>query len=434
MIEIQCTSCHTRYRIDERVLPDDTPTFKCSRCGHVFTAEPVPGRARRSASAPRTRIAATAARREPARAPEAEPEARDEPQPAAEASGETETAAPIQAQPVAPPPPEPEGEQRMEDAHSQRPPTDELLNRPFSHDNESADPAENLSFDFSDDSATRADDAEDASAPAIDDDDDGWQVGEPAPEPDAAPPAPRVNHLIAEPAAPPRIEPAPVRVVRAPQRVTPPPQFSMPAARPLAADRDFIPDDVAYIEPRGSTHSSGWFLGLFFAIVLGFSVLTMGICGEPQASARALSQLPLIGAHFARPIVPAMLVALHEVHADYRPLKGGQTALVVSGTAQNVGSTPLHAVLIAVDLLDGAQHQIAAQAAWCGNNLSTRMIGEMTPREIEFLERLDPQKNFVLEQSHTAPFLLVFINPPPRIANLRISVAKAAPPDAAPHG
>src|SRR6202158_4676485 len=46
MIEIQCTSCHTRYRIDERVLPDDTPTFKCSRCGHVFNADPVPAKHR----------------------------------------------------------------------------------------------------------------------------------------------------------------------------------------------------------------------------------------------------------------------------------------------------------------------------------------------------------------------------------------------------
>src|ERR1700688_4009257 len=46
MIEIQCTSCHTRYRIDERVLPDDTPTFKCSRCGHVFNADPVPAKVR----------------------------------------------------------------------------------------------------------------------------------------------------------------------------------------------------------------------------------------------------------------------------------------------------------------------------------------------------------------------------------------------------
>ena len=49
MIEIQCTSCHTRYRIDERVLPDDTPTFKCSRCGHVFNADAVPTRARKAA-------------------------------------------------------------------------------------------------------------------------------------------------------------------------------------------------------------------------------------------------------------------------------------------------------------------------------------------------------------------------------------------------
>src|SRR5579863_7593364 len=51
MIEIQCTSCHTRYRIDERVLPDDTPTFKCSRCGHVFNADPVPAKVRKPAPA-----------------------------------------------------------------------------------------------------------------------------------------------------------------------------------------------------------------------------------------------------------------------------------------------------------------------------------------------------------------------------------------------
>src|SRR6185437_11550200 len=48
MIEIQCTSCQTRYRIDERILPEDTPTFKCSRCGHVFSAEPRQKPARRA--------------------------------------------------------------------------------------------------------------------------------------------------------------------------------------------------------------------------------------------------------------------------------------------------------------------------------------------------------------------------------------------------
>src|SRR5208337_3169142 len=40
MIEVQCPSCQTRYRIDESVLPPDSPTFKCSRCGHVFSGDP----------------------------------------------------------------------------------------------------------------------------------------------------------------------------------------------------------------------------------------------------------------------------------------------------------------------------------------------------------------------------------------------------------
>ena len=59
MIEIQCTSCQTRYRIDERILPEDTPTFKCSRCGHVFSAEPRQ-KASRRASAESARGAAMA--------------------------------------------------------------------------------------------------------------------------------------------------------------------------------------------------------------------------------------------------------------------------------------------------------------------------------------------------------------------------------------
>ena len=64
MIEIQCTSCQTRYRIDERILPEDTPTFKCSRCGHVFSAEPRQKSPRRaSAEGARGAAAAKAARR-----------------------------------------------------------------------------------------------------------------------------------------------------------------------------------------------------------------------------------------------------------------------------------------------------------------------------------------------------------------------------------
>jgi predicted Zn finger-like uncharacterized protein len=422
MIEIQCTSCHTRYRIDERVLPDDTPTFKCSRCGHVFNAQP---------AAPREKKPARGA----VRAIPRQSVGDDEPAPA-----------PIRDEPVeempasAAPEPEPPAAQP---AHVQEPaaegsPTEEFLNRSFQHSREDDDGGENLSFDFSDEN----DDASAGDPPQVEIPTEvaepQWQVGEP--EEDPAPMRARAE----EPAyvQPPRPEPryragdfamdeppAPAREFNAA-----PQKFAAGAgamARSFSAERESLPDDVAYIAARARTHNSGTLLLMFFAVAVFFGAASTVICGTPIASARALAGFPLIGSHFTRPIVPATLVALRGVSASYQEIKNGEPALVITGTAENVGHTPLHAILLSIDLLDGGQRQLGAQAAYIGNGLSPKMIGEMTPREIDFLQRLDPQKSFVVPPSGSAPFAIVFIKPPQRVAHLRIQVSKASPAPAA---
>jgi len=164
---------------------------------------------------------------------------------------------------------------------------------------------------------------------------------------------------------------------------------------------------------------------MFFAIAIAFVATSSLICSEPVASARLLGETAHIGPYFARPIVPAMLVALHDVHSEYRTLKGGQVALVITGTAQNVGGRRLHLVQIGADLIGGGAHSIARQSVYCGNELSAKMLGEMTPREIEFSQGLSPQKSFEMEPSSAAPFLMVFVNPPAGAGNLRLSVTNA---------
>ncbi len=412
MIEIQCTSCHTRYRIDERVLPDETPTFKCSRCGHVFNAEAI---------APRPKKASV---HDIASAP------------ARSNRSEAAQSAPKPAQPAlppSPPAPAPQTDPEPDASAAVSPATEELINRPFQHETSEPDAGENLSFDFSDE-GTLADTAEAAESTEVSvRDEDEWQVGEP-PE----------DFTLSEGSLPsgrvaPRIAVRPDARAEKPRRAADgdadderfaEPRFASAApSRSASVGRghraDELPDDVAYIEARGAVHSAGSFIGLFFLVAVAFGLASMVICGEPIASARMLSQMPGIGARFTRPIVPAMLVALHDVRAAYAPLKGGATALVISGTAENLGNDPLHDILIAVDLLDGAQRQIAGKASYCGNGLSQKMIGEMTPREIEFLERLDPQRNFAVSAMGSAPFLMVFIDPPRQTAAFRISVAKA---------
>ncbi len=73
------------------------------------------------------------------------------------------------------------------------------------------------------------------------------------------------------------------------------------------------------------------------------------------------------------------------------------------------------------------QHDLASSAVYCGTTLSPRMIAEMTPHELEFLQKLDPPKSFSLAPAHAAPFLMVFIDPPREVRHFAVAVSKAQP-------
>jgi predicted Zn finger-like uncharacterized protein len=434
MIEIQCTSCHTRYRIDERVLPDDTPTFKCSRCGHVFNADPVPARVRKPAPPAADNESQPARTLRPAR-----------PRPSAlkshvesdvvKRSGDLRPQQPTAETEVRPSDREPveratfpaplDAPDKREDGEQSEVEADNPLNRQFGDREQKPDTGENLKFVFSDARNRMAGDAPpEHELERPDPDDGGWQVGETPPEFEPAPMR-EAPIMMAEPEPAPRPTPTPVRRMAAPliadaPRYAPPPQRS-------AGFQFGQADDRADAVSPGGVHSSGVFLAIFFFVAIFFLGASAFISDEPAASARVFSQAPQIGDYFARPIVPAMLVTLRDVRSEYYALKGGHVALVITGNAQNVGSRPLHLVQIDADLIGAGPRPLASQSVACGNELSAKMLAEMTPREIEFSQGLSPPKAFAMDPSASAPFLMVFIDPPTGAGKIRIAVSKAAP-------
>jgi predicted Zn finger-like uncharacterized protein len=446
MIEIQCTSCHTRYRIDERVLPDDTPTFKCSRCGHVFNADPVPARVRKPAPPAAESESQPARTIRTARPRPAALKSQVESDVVKRAESRPATAVPapqVGAQPAQPPEPRESVERKMpEPAPPPEPPevrreavrdeveADDPLNRTFGDREQKADTGENLRFDFSDERNDVVDAPPEPELERTEPDDGGWQVGD-LPDEFASAPIRRAPTMMEEPPPAPRPTPTPVRRMASPL-IADAPRFAPPAT-PKAGGFQLGQADDSEAEPvsPGTTHASGFFLAMFFFVAIAFLGASALICDEPAASARILSQAPRIGDYFARPIVPAMLVTLHDVRSEYYTLKGGHVALVVTGNAQNVGSRPLHLVEIDANLLEDSAHPIASQTVYCGNELSAQMLGEMTPREIEFSQALSPQKTFAMEPSASAPFLMVFIDPPTGAGKIRIAVSKAVAPDSA---
>ncbi len=440
MIEIQCTSCHTRYRIDERVLPDDTPTFKCSRCGHVFNADPVSAKVRKPAppaaesesQAPRT-IRPARPRPSGLKSPvesdvvkRAESRSTVTPRPEVRA----QPSEPEQQKPVERPTPvaAPDQPESRNEKIRQEPQSDDPLNRSFGDREPKADTGENLRFDFSDERSEVADAPPDHEIDRPDSHDGGWQVGE-SPDDEFDRPLGRQAPTMMDDDEPaPRPTRTQVRRMAAPLEAEAPRYAPAPAQEKSSGFHLGLADDEdrAESEFTGATHASGAFLALFLFVAIAFLGASALICDEPAASARVLSGAPQIGDYFARPIVPAMLVTLHDVRSEYYTLKGGHVALVITGNAQNVGARPLHLVGIGADLLGASPHPVASQSVYCGNELSPQMLGEMTPREIEFSQALSPPRTFAMDPDASAPFLMVFIDPPTGAGKIRLSVSKAA--------
>ena len=306
MVEIQCSSCHTRYRIDERVLPEDTPTFKCSRCGHVFSVEPrgpKAGEAAGAKSADSVRQPLATAERQPA--PEAQVKTA-----AAKSAGLKARRSLKIVPPPAPhetKPPEPGAtaavtDPELESSGAVTPDNDNPLERPFSHRIEEPDPSEN--FDFSaeiEEDAAESDDAGDEVG-----DEDTWEVGESS----LHFREPHEHHVgsLEEDRA---LEEAgsPVFEARKPGREAP----EEPAGEERAP---------ALGRP---VHSSGFFLACFFFVALAFGAISLLIAGQPAASTALLSGLPAIGDRFVNPAPASVQVALRDLRAAYqhqRPAPG----------------------------------------------------------------------------------------------------------------
>jgi predicted Zn finger-like uncharacterized protein len=457
MIEVQCPSCQTRYRIDEGVLPQDSPTFKCSRCGHVFAGDPRVKRAPAAKPKPappanKTSAPAPASQPSPvvqpnptdgatprrAGAPTAAPSIAltQPPAPKPVEPADRESATPVQPQARRPAPspglpsaavgqeaqpagrfpdfnlfdspPPARSPQRPRNAAALEPAPTQARSAPGDADNplarsfgdEEPKTPENLSFDFGDDAAEGhqlGETSQHDAAPEREDRYERWQVGDPETD--------RIEALEMTP------ELARYRARRAALA-----QRGTGAEKPAIAEPDG--------EERHRMRSSGFFLGLFALIVIAFAFGTFVLGISPSSSRGLLAMFPVIGGEFTPPAPHPGAVSLRDVHAEYRRLDSHRHALIVSGRAENTGAEPLHTIQVGVSLVDNTQHPVLSQTVFCGDLVSPKIVSQMTPHELQFFQKLAPPKNFVLKSGDSTPFFVMFINPPRNVANFQVSILK----------
>ena len=466
MIEVQCTSCHTRYRIDEHVLPEGLPTFKCSRCGHVFTFEPRKSRlgGQSESAAPKreatnesirdlsTHGASAPEAQEPlssaadhmsrteapsssqnsatvsnsdipdlSRAETASPRPQSSPIEDEELVGRTEPSEPAALEPQIQQQDQPHPAEAVAVPQPPLPPqlrskrAEKFYSAPFTDEDSDVASRENVTFDFAEEPAPdqarftrRGRRPNQATGPSYRDS-GRWEVGD---DPASEATRSRSNDPLAG-------EEQTQRSRRRSRASGTKPQF--------ADDTEFVDEEEAPVYNRALTHSARFFLLLILLAGAGFGALTLFIHSAPSGSLAVLSYLPVVGNQFVIPATPAKLVALRDVYATYQHSKEGRSTLVISGTAENVGTSSLRIVQLTATLRDAQRRPLASQAVYCGNSVSAGMVGQMTPHEIEFFQKLEPARTFALEPSASCRFVAVFMDPSSRAHAYDVSVSQAVP-------
>lgn len=174
-----------------------------------------------------------------------------------------------------------------------------------------------------------------------------------------------------------------------------------------------------------SERGTVWALMIFLAAVLAsYGMLTRALFTSPQLCDRLLSRVPLIGSLGDERLLTRK-VALSEITGSYQRIKEGKEVFVITGKALNTAPMALHGVQIAGKLFNREGHELDQKVIFCGNVISTKVLKDLTPREVSILQKLSPPKRFTIEPGESSTFVIVFMDPPREAVEFSTQVATA---------
>jgi hypothetical protein len=175
------------------------------------------------------------------------------------------------------------------------------------------------------------------------------------------------------------------------------------------------------VDDRGKFRAIVLFLLL---CVMAYGALATTLLSMPDMADRFVRSLPLVGSMLAGDRLSRQ-IALSELSASYHRIKEGKEVFVITGRALNTATVPLHAVQIRGQLFDRDGNLVDQRSIYCGNVVSTKVLRDLTPRELKFLQDIQPPKQFQIEPGDGAGFVIVFMDPPASAAEFSAQVVGA---------
>jgi len=372
---IRCPSCSTTYKVDGSVFDAPQPTFRCSRCKHIFAVQVRLQLRDDEPSVP----AATTDRT-------AETEAADD---RSDAGTGADTGAETDVQSGA--------DADDGDAGPHEPDLgDEEDTLELTHPEPSAEDAP---------PAPSADDDMDAAY----DDFEETLLSEPdfelpeLQEPETLEPAAAVDNN------------PPVRNVRRP---------------------DFEIDDDLLIPPRrptppppplrsGTRGSIVPLVSLVALSLFAFVLVALIYQINPQPLDSLLRRIPWYGSAVFEDRHVKGTLSFESLTSGVQPVLNQTEVFIVAGKLVNRNERSVHKIQIEALLFDAEGKQVGRQVTFVGNAISAKIIEDMTFREISMLQSLKPQSAYRIPANASANFAVVFAKPKAAVKSFSCRVLSA---------
>ncbi len=160
-------------------------------------------------------------------------------------------------------------------------------------------------------------------------------------------------------------------------------------------------------------------------LVLAYAGLTWSLLAQPARADRWIGRLPGFG-RFEPSTLLARSVVVAELEGRYERLGDREPAFVARGQVVSNASVSLHDVQIRGQLLAADGRVLAEKLVFCGATASSAVLSDLDSREVSILQRIQPPPRFALPPGQSAPFVLVFPDPPAEAAEVVASIQSAS--------
>jgi len=163
--------------------------------------------------------------------------------------------------------------------------------------------------------------------------------------------------------------------------------------------------------PTGGPVSIIPYISLFGILLLTFSLLTLIYQAQPAKMEAYFRSIPLFGSAIFKNSHLRQGVVLESLRSGFQKILGGRQVFVISGKISNRNPVSVREIRLEGLIHTARGKEIGRQTISVGNPISSKIIRDMTVREIAILQRLKPQKRFEIAPDGSAAFTIVFLKP-----------------------